>query len=269
MKTAIRFDEKRRMTQSSRTMRFCGLLLICLCAAASAPAQTKTPVPRKLSLEDCIEIALKHNLDVQIKRYSPEISAYALGASYGAYEPTFNLDIEHDYTQQAGGVDAQGRFFSGTRLEGETYSSDLQGILPWGTVYDLGISLIDQTTRRPGSGSMSLITNVFYDPINLTNVSFVSTNFPSLTTSSELFSANRVGLLSLRQPLLKNFWIDSTRLQILLDKKTLQSSELDLRYQVMTTVTAVEEAYYNLIYDQENIKVQQEAVALNNQQLAE
>jgi len=37
----------------------------------------------------------------------------------------------------------------------------------------------------------------------------------------------------------------------------------------MTTVTAVEQAYYNLIFSQENIKVQQKALELAERQLAE
>ena len=50
------------------------------------PARTK-----RLSLEDCIELALKHNLDLQIDRYNPEISLYALRADYAPYDPILSL----------------------------------------------------------------------------------------------------------------------------------------------------------------------------------
>ena len=44
-------------------------------------------------------------------------------------------------------------------------------------------------------------------------------------------------------------------------------SEQGLRLQVITSVTAVENAYYELIYARENVKVQQEALDLAQTQL--
>jgi outer membrane protein len=260
------------MPQPPRLMRLFGLFLFCALVSLRSSAQTNTPDTRKLSLEDCIETALKHNLDIQVKRYNPEIAAYNLGSLYGSYEPSLYIDGEHDYNQQPGGVDAQGRTFNGTRVESDVFSGGFSGVLPWGTVYNLGITLNDQNTATPpifGSPA-SVITNTFFDLIQQTNVSFVTTNAATGSSggSSDIFSG-RAGILQLRQPLLKNFWIDNTRLQIFIDKKNLKISELDVRSQVMSTVTAVEEAYYNLIYDQENIKVQQKAVELNERQLVE
>src|SRR5262249_48616687 len=53
------------------------------------------------------------------------------------------------------------------------------------------------------------------------------------------------------------------------NKKNLQISEIDFRDQVMNIVTQVERAYFNLMFSQENIKVQQKAVQLAEQQLQE
>src|SRR5262249_1501667 len=77
------------------------------------------------------------------------------------------------------------------------------------------------------------------------------------------------GFLELRQPLLKNFWIDSTRLNIYLDKKSLQISEQQFRSQLMTTITAVEQAYYNLVYSRDFVLVQEKALELADRLLAE
>src|SRR6476620_3691541 len=66
-------------------MRRIGILLALLGLTLSVLAQTNTEV-RTLSLEDCLQIALEHNLDVQIKRYNPEISRFTLFAAYGAYD---------------------------------------------------------------------------------------------------------------------------------------------------------------------------------------
>ena len=79
-------------------------------------------------------------------------------------------------------------------------------------------------------------------------------------------SSGNIGV-TLTQPLLKNFWIDSTRLNIRVAKNRLQYSEQGLRQQLITTVTAVANAYYELIYAQQNVQVQQEALDLAQTQL--
>jgi outer membrane protein len=79
-------------------------------------------------------------------------------------------------------------------------------------------------------------------------------------------SSANVGV-TLTQPLLKNFWIDSTRLNIRVAKNRLQQSEQGLRQQLITSVTAVANAYYELIYAQQNVQVQQEALDLAQTQL--
>ena len=250
------------------------LLRICFCLAfASLGAFAQTNEFRDMSLEDCIEVALHHNLDIQIKRLSPELARFTLEGVYGAWDPSLYGGADHEYRRQPGSVDSNGRAIPGAEIETDNFSSGFSGLTPWGMIYNLGISLSDQTTRRnaiSASGGPTLVTNSFFDLNSGTNVSFVSTNNPVAIPafSLETFSG-QAGFLQLRQPLLKNFWIDSTRLQIMIDKKNLKISELDLRAQVMNTVTSVEQAYYNLIFARENVKVQQKALELAERQLSE
>jgi outer membrane protein TolC len=68
---------------------------------------------------------------------------------------------------------------------------------------------------------------------------------------------------------LKNFWIDGARLVIRVDKNRLKFSQEQLKLQVMQTVTALEQAYYQLIYNRENVTVQEMAAAQTDQQLVE
>jgi outer membrane protein TolC len=266
------FDEMNPMYHSSRTMRLLRILLVLLIPALAALAQTNTPVTRRMSLEDCVATALEHNLDVKIKRFNPDIAGYNLAALYGTYDPSAYLSAEHDDIRQPGSVDAQGRVIPGAEIKNDSFSSGFQGLLPWGLNYNLGISLSDQTTIRPRivNPDTTLFTNTFLDINNGNNIALVGTNFASVipSTSLEVFSGS-AGFLQLRQPLLKNFLIDNTRLQILLDKHNVKISELDLRFQVMTTVFQVEQAYDNLIFAQENVKVQQKALELAERQLAE
>ena len=252
------------------------MVLLSGLAGSSAFAQTNGPTRRQLSLEDSISIALQHNLEIQIRQFNPEIARYNLGAVYGAYDPVFTASGEHDYSQSPGGFDPQGRPFGGTETESDTLRSALSGVLPWGLNYNLGVSLSDTYGTRPDlapivTGS-ELITNTFFDLQTQQQVQFLSTNaITELTAIREPFenTSGALGLFQLRQPLLKNFWIDNTRLQIMLDKKNIQISELDLRNQIMVTVTAVEQEYYNLIFAQENVKVQQKALELAERLLSE
>jgi outer membrane protein len=191
---------------------------------------------RAMSLEDCIQEALQHNLDVQISRFNPQIQLFDVRASYGGYDPTLTLTGTHQYNDT--GPDFQNSIhIPGTSYEQNSATAGLsQTPTPWGMTYQL-------------DGNVSHTYN-YHSPF---------------TTNSDN-SGGQVGI-TLTQPLLNNFWIDQTRLNIRVSKNRLQYSEQGLRLQVITSVTAVENAYYELIYAQENVQVQQEALALAQTQL--
>src|SRR5580765_2390685 len=220
-------------------MRSLRIVVLVLCLTVALVQLAGAQKSRELSLDDCIALAVQHNFSVSIARYDPDIARFTLSASYGGYDPVFFFSGEHDYNLSPGGVDDQGRPFLGTEKETDRFTTGIKGMLPWGMSYNLGGNLSDRLTTDPTS---------------------LSTNE---TTSGS------VGFFELRQPLLKNFWTDSTRLQIFHNKQQLKSKELALRNQIMTTITDVERAYYNLIFAQENVKVQQKAVELAGRLVAE
>lgn len=208
---------------------FATLSLVC-----AANAQTETNKVRPLALEDAIQLALEHNLDVQIERFGPQIATFNLSGVYSAYDPTFSVRAVRSFRSSPGG------FNQTTGLQAppnETYNESLQpglsGALPTGLTYDLGGDLRNRT-----SGTVPTT----YRP-----------------------SAN----INLTQPLLKNFWIDQARQNIWVNKKTLKISELGVRFQIMDVVRRVEQAYYDLIFAIENVRVQEKALELANRLLAE
>jgi outer membrane protein TolC len=204
--------------------------------AAPAPVNTNA-TKRAMSLPDCIQEALQHNLDVQIQRYNPQISFYNLHSAYGGYDPTFNFSGQHNYND-SGGSFQNGLHVAGSEYNQDSFSSGFNGTAPWGMTYNLGGNI--QSTKGEN---------------------FAITNLPFQNSSAQ------VGALTLTQPLLKNFWIDQTRLNIRVAKNRLKYSEQGLREQIITSVTAVENAYYELIYALENVEVQQEALELAQTQL--
>ncbi|HNQ73303.1 MAG TPA: TolC family protein [Verrucomicrobiota bacterium] len=230
---------------------------------------------RMLSLGDCIRIALEHNLDVQISRMDPEIAGFSLKSAYAGYDPTFSLSGRHNYELSPGGLDEQSRAYTGTESEIDSFNGSLGGLLPWGTRYTFGATVSDRSGNSPGAvidpGNSFITTNAIYD-INtgLPSGYLYSTNYGTLPTRNPFENAAaNVGFFELRQPLLKDFWVDGTRLQIFLNRKNLQRSEVQLRSQIIQTITAVEEAYYNFIYSEETVKVQEKALELAQRLVAE
>ena len=205
-------------------------------AALTAAAQTGTNfvATRAMSLTDCLQQALQQNFDVQIQRYNPQISLYDLRAAYSGYDPTFNFTGQHEFNVSPGGLTPQQIPFPPTTSRSDSFNSGIGGSLPWGLQYDF-------------TGNIS------------------ETTFTSSTNFTENSSGN-IGV-QLTQPLLKNFWIDTTRLNIRVAKNRLKYSEQGLREQLITSVTAVVNAYYELIFAQQNVQVQQQALDLAQTQL--
>lgn len=76
-------------------------------------------------------------------------------------------------------------------------------------------------------------------------------------------------LLGVTQPLLRNLWINPTRYNIAISRKALKQSQLALRFRLISTVSLVEQAYFEWIAARENVRVQEEAVALARQEARE
>ncbi|MDE3066959.1 MAG: TolC family protein [Verrucomicrobiota bacterium] len=209
-------------------------------AALAAGAQTNSTVVatnasvRAMSLQDCLQAALRQNFDVQIQRYNPQIQLYNLRAAYGGYDPSFNISGQHNYSVSPSRYNPYATNQTPASVSDEnSFNSGLGGSLPWGLQYGLSGS-VSETYGNNGLPFDNSFGNI---GVNLT------------------------------QPLLKNFWMDSTRLNIRVARNRLKYSEQGLRQQLITTVTAVEDAYYELIYAQESVQVQQEALNLSQTQL--
>ncbi|HEX4646585.1 MAG TPA: TolC family protein, partial [Verrucomicrobiae bacterium] len=203
----------------------------------SAQATSETRTTRVMTIEEAIKLALRHNLDIQITQYQPQFDQYALNIAFAAWEPAFNFSASHTYDASPGVPTSGTTAGTPPNTSGrENYDANVGGLLPSGLTYSLNGPLTRNTT-------------------------FGTTN--SLTTYSSF------PLLSLKQPILKNFWIDNARYQIQLDKRNLKIDELLLRLKIMTVVNQVKAAYFNLIFSRENVKVNTLALQLAEQLQAE
>src|SRR5689334_174920 len=200
-------------------MRLLTICLVLLGASSFALAQTNEPSKevRRLALQECIQMALKHNLDLQIDRYNPEILLYTLKANYGVYDPTFSLSGEHDHNEAGSQILGGGFTIPGSVSDVDSFSSALNGLLPWGTTYAIG-------TGTPIKDTWGYTPSLF------------GTNNPFEN------SIGSVGV-TVSQPLLKNFWMDINRLNIRVAKNRLKYGELTLKLQIMQTISNLEQAY--------------------------
>lgn len=211
------------------------ILLIAIGAFVRAAAAEAVPAKR-LSLRECVDLALENNLDIRIRRIQPNIDFFNVEASRGAYDPAFSFAATKSFRSTPGISDPNSSLFTrgGGDTFAENYSPGIVGRLPIGTQYRV-------------SGNLNRQSGTF---------------FPSFQYTTDLG-------VSISQPLLKNFRIDADRRAIAVSRLNLKIDELGLRHQIMRTITAVEQAYFELVYRRENIRVQEASLRLAERLLAE
>ena len=210
---------------------------------------------RPVTLPEVLQMALQNNFDIQFARLSPEIARYNLLGSYGVYDPVFGFGYTYSYSSEPGGFTDEGIPIPSSENSSDRWGNEggmLSGYLPTGLRYNGGVGVNRQ--EFTGIDFETLVNN---GVTNRVEVPFVNETF-----------TGGAGI-SLTQPLLRDFWIDQPRATIKMNKKRLKISEWQLRAQLMTTISQVENAYLDLIRARENIKVQRAALDYNNQLLRE
>ena len=186
-------------------------------------------VIRALGLFEAIRSAVSNNFDVRIERIEPLLAETDIESAKGAYDPVISASGEHAESKS-----------NGIRSKTDTIGLGLDGRIPTGASIGLGLDNLRETTTRTTSG-----------------------------TFLDRDGSGRATVISGRQPLLRNLWIDSFRYQIQFSRKQLKISELDFRLRLLSTVSLVEQAYFEWIAARENVRVQEEAVTLARQQARE
>ena len=119
-------------------MRVRILVVIAFCAVGVAAAQTawSGATNRYLSLPQCIDLALKDNLDAQIARVSADITGFNLSGAYGAYDPVLSFRATRAHVSLPGDFDPQ-KFNPDFpyQLTTDSAGPSLEGLLPIGMSY--------------------------------------------------------------------------------------------------------------------------------------
>ncbi len=223
-------------------VRLLTALAWCVALVATGQGTNASSPTRSLSLQGCIDLALSRNLDLQIQHLVAGIAGYSLRGAYGAYNPVVSLGGEHAFVSEPADFDPR-KFnpYFPSDMDTDSGRVALEGLLPIGLSYKLG----------GGAQHLTDSTDFSSDP---DSASF----FNSGIRETNNFSADAG--VTLRQHLLKDFWIDSARKTVLIRRKELSMSQQALQFQVMKTVLAVEVSYYDLIAARELIRVQEKAL---------
>ena len=203
--------------------------------AVRPAAQAPDLQVRRLTIEEAVRLALENNLGIRIARFGPQVEDLTLVAAQTAWTPTFTN------TFQGVGTDSPNNTF----LAGNTgtKTSDRR------VVNTFGIQ------KQLGHGG---IYKVGWDSSRLTTNNSFTTFSPQLRSSLSL---------SIDQPLVRGFNIDSVRQQVQASLKNREIADVQLRQTVASTMRAVRNAYWNLAYAHASLRVQQQSLELAQESL--
>ena len=198
-------------------------------ALACLPARAATNIIQPLTLNDCVATGLLNNRALQIEKINPAVARGMLSSSYGWYDPIFLGDVRREDDKDTGGFDPA-NFSADAVYEAESTIANgaINGFLPSGMSYSLYGNYANATGTR---------NSLDFD-------------------SYKIFT----GVL-VRQPLLRNMWIDQGRLTIKINKRNVKFTELGVEFVAMDVMNLVQQAYYELSYAHEAQRIQEELVA--------
>lgn len=195
--------------------------------AAEIESALQPPDSRsRLTLEDCWRMALERNREVQIERLNPVLARLSLDAVGGVYDPVFLSDTRWESLSDSGGLDPAD--FSRDAIyqaDSEVTRMGMTGLTPSGMTYTLA-----------GDYAHSAGVRNFFD-----------------------FDSYSVRLVAtVRQPLLRNAWIDAARFNVRVNRLAVRASEHVLRFRVLDVMCRVALAFHELGFAREQRRIQAE-----------
>ena len=205
-----------------------------------------------LSLEDAISLGLENNLALAVERYVPWLDeASLLYAKSGANAPVrFDPNVTSTLSLQQSTQPINNPFFVG--VAPTSGSGSPTATVPIGIINHTATANF-QYTQGFAPGTQLQVT--FDNSRASTNLGF------------DLFNPYDQSTLTvqLTQPLLSGFGKTVNQRYIIEAKNTVKVGESQFEQQVMTTITQVAQDYWELVYARENVKVEQVAVAADQQ----
>lgn len=164
----------------------------------------------KIGLVDCITYALKNNSEIRIEKIEPLISTQDIRTAEAAFEPTLSLEgsLEDSKVESPS-------ILAGSHTRTGKLNFGIDGKLPTGTEYEL-----DFLNKKYKDNSAYLSVNPYY--------------------KSEF-------VITITQPLFKNFGTRVNRADIVIANNNLQKLNQNLKKELIDLLSGVKEAYYNYV----------------------
>jgi len=235
-----------------------------------------------LTTQDAIALALENNIDIEVSRYNPFISAWNLeraqagGALPGVPSSASQAGSVASGQGVAGSQAAAGVSVPGARSNGSSSNATVSQIGP--VTQNLDPILQENSTfshissPQPDevqSGVFNLIQNTRaysgsyqqgYLAGGIAQVSY-NDHYLSENASSDLLNPSVAPTLSVsvQQNLLRGFGVATNARTITVARMNLNTAELNFKTQVISVVNQVLNAYYNLAADYEDLRAKRSA----------
>jgi outer membrane protein len=211
---------------------------VSLSLAVQTAAQTAALQPgetvRRISIDEAVKLAMEQNLGIKIQQFDPQIQDTGVSLAHSLWNPNFQTTVSRQSQTQASTSAISG---GATQVDNGTFATGLAlaQTLPWGGNYTAS-----------------------WNSSRFTTTSLIQSFSPQLSSNLNL---------QYTQPLLRNFQIDSIRQQVAISKKVRDLSDIQLESLITQTLRSVRNAYWDLAYSINNLKAQQESLALSQQSL--
>jgi outer membrane protein len=231
-------------TSATRAGMFAAIMLVTAGIPVSvfgqpplASSQAPLPAPqqlRRLTLDEAVSLALENNLGLQASRYNPQLQDLNVALARAAWTPALTTRFA-----QNGNDQPSTGFLSGSATSTHTNqfanNVSVEQRLPSGGLYSVGWDSTRSTTNS------------------------ILSNYPTQLGSTLA--------LSVSQPLLRGFRVDSTRNQLQVSQKNREIADVQLQQQVATTTRSVRVAYWDLAYARAALQVARQSLDLANESL--
>ncbi len=217
-----------------KTLLLAGLILVTVLsttglATEESPSPAIDIVPAQepiyLTLQSAIEGTLKNNLSIAVRRFDSRILQQNVEDKKSEFDPTIDLELSVEERRVPSASQ-----FSDSVTTSKTHDWDLsfsQKIIT-GAEYELTFN----NDRRKTSSQFTALN-------------------PQYTSDLEF---------TISQPLLKNFGTDNNKQAIYIAKNDVTISDHDFNSEVIDTISAMENVYWDLVFSIEELKVQQKSL---------
>jgi outer membrane protein TolC len=211
------------------------VLLALLVPASSALPARDTDAPRKISMRECVEIALRGNIDIAVSRTERDIAAFGVPIEEAAFLPRFTGDLGASRSITPSGSALDGSL----SLDQRAYKFDLgaKELVRTGTA----LTLAFENQRQETGSSIALLSPQYLTALTL----------------------------SVQQPLLKNRGRQVTEAPLAVARAGESAKTGEWLEKVMDVVAAARSAFLSFTAAHSEVEVKRTALGLAEKLLAE